>query len=638
MQNQTITKMARILAVILLCAGLLWSVRATLAATARIPPTPNAPQAARHTSHFTVQYVAEGDSVGDATCHTWPTNVTTTFEYALDIWADLLYTPTIKIVIQACWANLTDTQQYIVEPIPVERYGAPEPGQDSWYPAALANTLSGYQTTGVQLSVIYNRTSPWYYGTNGTPGAEEYDFVTTALRQIVQGIGFRGFMTVKNNLGRWQYSNDNPAIYDRFIVNGSGEVLFLNYSSGSAGLANQLQSNNLYFNGYSAAIANGGTPPKLYAPTTWESGISYIHLDDSYHGTENGLMAPPAPGVAYHEAGPVLLGIMRDIGWNITYNTPPIITGLPNHTLPMNGQLDSALDLWPYASDTESADDALLSFSVLSGDPHNPGVSIQNGHYLSISLQSGWQGTATITLQVADPQNATATDEFQITTAANSPPTLAPIPDILATTNSHYTEAVNLRQYASDPEDHPSMLTFHIRNTPAVSANVTIAAGYFLEVYPASAYTGTTTVTLQVTDSGGKTAQGTCTVIVTAKNIPPIIQIHDKRVFINDTVQIDLHDLDWDGDNDYARDPEGAPITITIANTPAAFAGVSVVANRYINIEPTGADTGSTPVEVRVTDSRDTTTTKFTVHIWDYAKAYLPLVTRNFSSSGEEGR
>jgi len=596
---------------------------------------PLAPQA-RYESHFQVVYVPEGQTdAGGNPCYTWPANAQGDFEYALNFWANLLVTPTVRISIQACWGNLA-SGQFLVQPVWVQRYGAPAPGLDSWYPAALANTLPGAPYTDIQLHITYNRNSPWHYDINTNPPNDKYDFTSACMRQVAQGIGFRGNMRVHNNLGYWQYYGNNPIIYDRFIQNGAGQVLISNFMEGSAELAQQLQSNDLYFNGYSAGIANGGAPPKLYAPAVWESNGSYIYLDTSFYGTVEGLMAPPRPGEMYRDVGPVVLGILRDVGWYFTRNTPPLITGLPDQVLPMNGVLKPMLDLWDYAADAESADDALLSFVVLSSSPLNPGVSIQNEHYLSVSLQSGWLGSADITIQVSDTDDATDSDVFRIT-AINTPPTIAGVPDVLAPMNIPYTQVLDLRRYASDAEDRKSQLSFAVAIAPGPDVNITVSDYRFLDIYPGANYLGTVPVTLTVTDSGGQKAQDIFNVTVTDQNIPPILQISNKYVYRYGSRQIDLKTLDWDGDNDYARDPEGQPLIITLVNAPATYAGVSVDGVRYIDIEPTGNGIGTTLVQVSAQDPEGATTTdNFNVTIWDYQHIQLPIVMRNFSTI--EGR
>jgi hypothetical protein len=109
-------------------------------------------------------------------------------------------------------------------------------------------------------------------------------------------------------------------------------------------------SNSLYFMGTNAIAANGGTNPKLYAPTTYEPGSSGSHLDQTtFESTVNRMMCPYYSTVI-HDPGPVTIGIMKDMGWTTssggtptpTPTTTATPTPLPNDltvtiTKPANG-------------------------------------------------------------------------------------------------------------------------------------------------------------------------------------------------------------------------------------------------------------------------------------------------------------
>ena len=64
--------------------------------------------------------------------------------------------------------------------------------------------------------------------------------------------------------------------------------------------------------------AAGGTRPLLYAPSPFEEGSSFSHLDEGTYpaGSGNALMTP---GVHYgeveHSVGPIVLGMFQDMGW-----------------------------------------------------------------------------------------------------------------------------------------------------------------------------------------------------------------------------------------------------------------------------------------------------------------------------------
>ena len=90
-----------------------------------------------------------------------------------------------------------------------------------------------------------------------------------------------------------------------------------------------LKSNDLWFEG-------PATSPraKLYAPSTWEPGSSYSHLDEKKYprGSLNSMMTPIGDfGEGNADAGPLVLQIFEDMGW-----------GLPtDRTCAKPGDLDS---------------------------------------------------------------------------------------------------------------------------------------------------------------------------------------------------------------------------------------------------------------------------------------------------------
>ncbi len=608
--------------------------------------SPNAPQApaAPNTAVFTVVYKVAGEKdAAQRDCYNWPVEAQTAFNHAVNLWTTLIYTPSIPMAIHACWTDLPAADYpygYDAQPASwIIRRGAPEPGINSYYPAGLANTWFGEDLTpnAPEITISCNRGTPWYYALDGHPPANQYDFLTAALRQITYGLGFRGFMKVVGTNGYWIFFTEptEPALYDRFVVIKSENRALITYDNGSPGLANKLQSEDLYFEGYSAGISNGGTNPPLHAPNPWQPNSSYISLHTSYRGTENGLMTPPLPGTAYHDPGPVTLGILRDLGWDITRNSPPLLLGLPDVQMPMNSILAPVIDLWPYASDAESADDAFLTFSVDPTTPSNPGVSIYNGHFISISLQSGWHGSAPVTIRVTDPDDAYDLDTFIITTT-NSAPTISALPNIVAPAGKPYTEVLDLRRYSNDNEDKRQYLTFTISNTPASQAGVSLSGdgGRFLNINAQATYLGKTSVVIKVADRGGLTDSDEFEITVTDQNVTPTINITDQWVLWNTSRTIDLLDWDWDKDACYARDPEGLVVTLSMLDPqPVANAGVSIINNRFIQITPAANWVGKTNVTVQVRDpSGLTAADTFKLVIWRPEPVYLPVIYRGFQN------
>lgn len=282
----------------------------------------NAPQ----TANITVTYVG-----------TWDASAQAAFEYAVSIWETQI-TSSVEIQVEAEWDNLGPGilggagAEDIVRDFP----GAPVAG--TWYPVALANKISGSdQMPGaVDIGAAFNSAfSSWYFGTDGNPPGDQYDFVSVVLHEIGHGLGFFGSMSVGSNcggagIGCWGYGSGYPTIYDRFTENGAGTSL-LSFPNFSSELAAQLTSNNIFFDGPNANAANGNARVPLYAPGTWQQGSSYSHLAESFNGTVNALMTYSiGPGDSEHAPGPVMLGMFTDMGWGITTPTPtPTKTSTP---------------------------------------------------------------------------------------------------------------------------------------------------------------------------------------------------------------------------------------------------------------------------------------------------------------------
>lgn len=251
------------------------------------------------------------------------------FQYAVDIWETQISSP-VPIRVNATWTNLGPGVLGSAGAADFYRDfpGAPQAG--TWYPAALADALSGTDLNAIRADITANFSSAfsnWYFGIDGNTPANYYDFVTVVLHELGHGLGFAGSMTVSSGQGRWGGGTPYPIIYDRFTENGAGTSLLAtdNFPNPSSALAEQLQSNNIFFDGANATAANGGNRPQLYAPSAWSQGSSYSHLDESAFvaGNSNSLMTPVLTAAeSIHDPGTITRGMFRDIGWNASATTP----------------------------------------------------------------------------------------------------------------------------------------------------------------------------------------------------------------------------------------------------------------------------------------------------------------------------
>ncbi len=243
----------------------------------------------------------------------------TAFQYAVDIWASLL-TSDVPIQLEANWESIGGGTLGFAgaEGFFINFAGNPDP--NTYYPAALADKIAGFDLDpgSYDISATFNSTTNWYFGLDGNPGFGQYDFVTVVLHELGHGLGVIGSATVDNGVGFWLF-DPLPSIYDSFIENGQNTPIF-SFGDGTFALGNQLTGEDLFWNGPVAVGNNSGVEPSIFAPDTWNGGSSYSHLDESTYspGNPNSLMTPfLAPGEANHDPGPIILGLMEDIGWTV---------------------------------------------------------------------------------------------------------------------------------------------------------------------------------------------------------------------------------------------------------------------------------------------------------------------------------
>ncbi|MEQ9621948.1 CARDB domain-containing protein, partial [Coleofasciculus chthonoplastes] len=360
------------------------------------------------------------------------TEAQTAFEYAVDIWENLIVSP-VPIEIEANWTPLETNvlgsagANYYYDNFANAAY------TNTWYPSALANSLAGsdLDTTAHDINANFNSNkSNWYFGTDGNTPTGKTDFVSVVLHELGHGLGFSGSMSYDFGTGQGSWWSQ-PKIYDHFTVNGSGQKLIDTFPNSSVALGAQLTNDNLFFNGSNAVAANGGTNPKLYAPSIWDSGSSYAHLDEATYGSgnSNALMTPSiAPGEAHHDPGAVTLGIFEDLGWVINladlwgwdFNVTPQALDAGNSfnidfDITNTGGSAGAFDVSFYLSNNNyiSTVDHFLGSTTINGLAGNSTYSSTTSLNLPSANHSFWNGDGTyyIGMLVDSGADVTETNE-----------------------------------------------------------------------------------------------------------------------------------------------------------------------------------------------------------------------------------
>lgn len=306
--------------------------RRKIPAPARLATAP-----AAATARFSITYVLDGDrDAWDESCSPFPESAKSAFNAASGVWANTV-SSAVPITIRACWADLSSSNILGYSGGGSEHrdfLGAPF--ANTWYAVSLANSLHGadLNPTGFDMHITFNRNFAWYYGTDGDTPAGQYDLVSVVLHEIAHGLNFSGSMQYAGGVGSWGYGTGYPTIYDVFMHDGSGRQLINTavYPNSSSSLGSALVSNNIWFYGGKARMANSNQPVKMYTPGFWSDGSSYSHLDyDTFDNTSNQLMVYAiSDGESIHDPGAINRGLFQDLGWTVSGLIPSPILPPPS--------------------------------------------------------------------------------------------------------------------------------------------------------------------------------------------------------------------------------------------------------------------------------------------------------------------
>lgn len=253
----------------------------------------------------------------------------TAFAYAADIWAGLLDSSQAIIVGVAfnplpCEATTANLGAAGTNTVHRDFTGAPI--INTWYPAALANTLAGTDLApGMDdIDAFFNSaiddaacTFPkvWYYGLDGNPPAGTIDFVSVVLHELGHGLGFQTFV----DLGTGAKLNNFDDVFMLWLEDHSTGELYTGMTDG-ARVSASVDTGNLHWVGpdvvaQSDGLTSGRHPSghlEMYAPDPQDLGSSVSHFSSALSPDE--LMEPSFTG-ATHDVG-LAAALMQDIGWS----------------------------------------------------------------------------------------------------------------------------------------------------------------------------------------------------------------------------------------------------------------------------------------------------------------------------------
>ena len=370
------------------------------------------------------------------------------FQAAVDIWAGIVSSP-IPIKVDASLSS-TLGPGVLGFAGPDNFYTVPSAGDhQSMYPSALADALTNSDLSPSTPDIVaeFSSTEPGiYYGTDGLPPANNIDFESVVLHELGHGLGFSGTATVTGGQGSY-YSPH--AVFDVFNADAAGAGL-LALPNNSTALGTALTNNAVYWNGASGKSANGGTAPRLYAPTTWSDGSSIAHLDEATYpaGDPNSLMTPFLQDQeVIHSPGVITVGMFKDSGWNAVLAAPDAPTGVTAQPL-------------------ESSVNVSWTAPAPNGSPVSGYTVLVNDGTTTTSVASPGTGTSTTVTGLTNGTpytfSVTATNALGTSPASSPSSAVAPARDTTPPTVAltagpgAFTQRTGTVSFAGSDPGHPS--------------------------------------------------------------------------------------------------------------------------------------------------------------------------------------
>ena len=351
----------------------------------------------------------------------------TAFQYAVDIWDSLIRSP-VPIRIDATFTDFSGYEdgKIILGGAYPANWKSPR-SLGLWFADALADKRAGRDLAVGEPDIITRFNSHeevnWYFGTDGNTPRDKMDFVSTVVHEIGHGLGFFSAAREENiSIGSFSFSGDQgrlrsgnpelPHIYDFFVVNGS-ETAITTFPDPSVVLLEQFTSNDLFWNGEKGMEANGGVHPQLYAPSAWEDGSGYSHLDETIFpaGDMNSLMTPRLEKQeAIHHPGPIVLGMFADMGWTI--NEAPAFTDGRNATRTVTENIGAGVAIGSPVVATDANNDP-LTYQLDGPDAASFDIDNTSGQLKTkAALHHETKASYTVTVTVSDGD---LIDEIKIT-------------------------------------------------------------------------------------------------------------------------------------------------------------------------------------------------------------------------------
>lgn len=300
-------------------------------------------------------------------------------------------------------------------------------------------------------------------------------------------------------------------------------------------------------------------------------------------------------------------------------NTPPTISAIGNQSTPENTPT-SAISFT--VGDAETAAGSLTVTGTSGNTALVPTANIAFGgsganRTVTLTPAAGQSGTSTITITVSDG-TANASTDFTLTVdAVNDAPTISAISD-QSTPENTPTGAIAFTIGDSDNAVGTLIVSGTSGNTTLVpDANIVFGgsgANRTVTLTPAANQSGTTTITITVSD-GTATASTNFTLTVSDVNDPPVISAISDQTTPENTptaaIPFTVNDAETPVADLTLTASSSNPSLVPVANISFGGSG----ANRTVTINPGASQSGTATITITVSDGASSASTAFQLTI-----------------------
>ena len=520
------------------------------------------------------------------------------FERAADILEEKLHIP-VDVRVRAEFNSLTCNASY-----GTLGWAGPEDieytlADRTAIPHALYNQLIGEdKEPGYEITVEFNSRidnndsclydTNWYYGFD-EPTGYDISLLTTALHELMHGMGFLSLIPGDGSYGAWwnDGSGNITELFDPFSVQlmdaTNGERLIDqtqlqrqqtlrddgNLVWGGA-LVNSYQDN------FSDGFNNGRA--KIYAPSSYEQGSSSSHFDISMFPDET---MEPSYTVFDDDPG-LAIAALIDIGWTSASEEAPKLAFIGNQVTNEDQRLEIEISASDLNNDT-------LTFSVSSDEP-KLNISLRETTtrvYLVIDPEENFHGEGSVTVTVSDGR---LTDEETLTVTVNPVNDLPVITVDETNLRTEEEQPVTFSVTASDV-DH-STFTYSIRSlSEDISATV---SGSSITLTPSQDKWGNYPFTVSVSDGVGSVSENMMLYVENVNDLP----------YVDAEGGTTPEDTSWSNTFSYG-DVDGRTVTLN-ANADVADTQLSVSGDGStgsLEVTPPADFFGDIQITVAVTEN-----------------------------------